>query len=155
MAAAAAAAGIADAELDAWLADPEVETATREDMRAARSPSPAALAQDERLGGPPGERRYTCPSYGFERLADGTSYDLPGFQPIESYEGALANLAPELTARPDPAHVTDVLEWAGTPLGTAEVAAVTGRDATEVRAELAAAGAGFEPVGPDGYWSLP
>jgi hypothetical protein len=38
------------------------------------------------------------------------------------------------------------------PLATAEVAAVMDRDPADVRTELAR-GAGFEPVGVDGYWS--
>jgi hypothetical protein len=80
--------------------------------------------------------------------------DLPGFRPIEAYEAALANLAPELTRRPDPEDVETVLEWAGMPLATAEVAAVCDRDVPDVRAELARAAARFEPVGGDGYWSL-
>jgi len=51
--------------------------------------------------------------------------------------------------RPEPRSVLEVLEWAGTPLATAEVAAVCGRD---VRDELTRV-ARFEPVGSDGYWS--
>ena len=39
--------------------------------RHARRPQPvpASRAQDYKLGGPPGERRYTCPSYELERAA--------------------------------------------------------------------------------------
>ena len=64
----------------------------------------------------------------------------------------------ELLARaPDAQSVVDVLTWAPYPLATVEVAAVCGRDAGEVRPELAhAAGAGrarFAPIGGDGYWS--
>ena len=100
-------------------------------MRAARSPSPASRAQDYKLGGPPEERRYTCPSYELERTAPppadwptASRVDLPGFRPVEAYEAAIANLAPELTRRPDPEGVAEVLAWAGMPLATAEVAAV-------------------------------
>jgi hypothetical protein len=52
--------------------------------------------------------------------------------------------------RPAPGSVAEVLEWAGTPLATAEVAAVCGRD---VRDELARV-ARFEPVAGDGYWTM-
>jgi len=78
--------------------------------------------------------------------------DLPGFRPVEAYETALANIAPELTRRPDPEHVDEVLDWAEMPLATAEVAAVCDRPVTDVREELAHVAA-FEPVGGDGYWS--
>ncbi len=156
---AAAEAGIDPAELQAWTEAPEVETALRADMRAARSPSPASRAQDYKLGGPAEERRYTCPSYELERTTPpppdwptAGRVDLPGFRPVEAYEAAIANLAPELTRRPDPTGVTEVLDWAGMPLATAEVAAVCNRDLADTREALSRA-ARFEPVGGDGYWS--
>jgi hypothetical protein len=152
-------AGIDPAALAGWMAEDEVEAALREDMRAARSPSPASRAQDYKLGGPPEERRYTCPSYELERTAPAREdwhtadrVDLPGFRPVEAYEAALANIAPELTRRPDPETVEEVLAWAGMPLATAEVAAVCDRPITDVREELAHVAA-FDPVGGDGYWS--
>ena len=158
---AAAEAGLVPEDVRRWADDPAVESALRDDMRAARSPSPASRAQDYKLGGPPGERRYTCPSLELERAAPplpdwptAGRVDLPGFRPIEAYEAAIANLAPELTRRPDPEHVEDVLAWAEMPHATAEVAAVCDRDVADVRAELARA-ATFEPVGGDGYWALP
>jgi predicted DsbA family dithiol-disulfide isomerase len=154
-------AGLDPADVRDWAGDPEVETALREDMRAARSPSPASRAQDYKLGGPAEERRYTCPSYELERAAPpppdwptAGRVDLPGFRPIEAYEAAIANLAPELTRRPDPERVEDVLAWAAMPLATAEVAAVCDRDVADVRVELAHA-AEFAPVGGDGYWAMP
>ena len=156
---AATEAGIDPAALAGWMADDEVEAALREDMLAARSPSPASRAQDYKLGGPPEERRYTCPSYELERTAPAREdwhtadrVDLPGFRPVEAYEAALANIAPELTRRPDPETVEEVLAWAGMPLATAEVAAVCDRPVTDVREELAHVAA-FDPVGGDGYWS--
>jgi hypothetical protein len=152
-------AGLPVAELAAWADAPEVDAALRADMAAARSPSPASRAQDYKLGGPEEERRYTCPSYELLRTtpppADWPTaqrVDLPGFRPVEAYEAAIANLAPELTRRPDPASVDEVLAWAGVPLATAEVAAVCDREIPDVRGELARA-ASFEPVGVDGYWS--
>ena len=78
--------------------------------------------------------------------------DLPGFRPIEAYEAALANLAPELVRREPPESVLEVLAWAGMPVATAEVAAVCDREVPDVRAELARV-ARFAPVGGDGYWS--
>jgi 2-hydroxychromene-2-carboxylate isomerase len=156
---AATEAGIDPGVLRDWTAEDEVEAALRADMRAARSPSPASRAQDYKLGGPPEERRYTCPSYELERTAPGRAdwptadrVDLPGFRPVEAYEAAIANLAPELTRRPDPESAAEVLAWAGVPLATVEVAAVMDREPADVRGELAR-GARFEPVGVDGYWS--
>ncbi len=140
--------------------EPETEAALRADMRAARSPSPASRAQDYKLGGPAEERRYTCPSYELERTAPppadwptANRVDLPGFRPVEAYEAAIANLAPELARRPDPEDVVDVLAWAGMPLATAEVAMVCNREPADVRERLAKV-ASFTPVGGDGYWSL-
>ena len=119
----------------------------RADMAAARSPSPASRAQDYKLGGPSEERRYTCPSYELIRTAPAPAdwhtaerVDLPGFRPVEAYEAAIANIAPELARRPDPESVGEVLAWAGIPLATAEVAAVCDRDVADVRGELARAG---------------
>jgi predicted DsbA family dithiol-disulfide isomerase len=152
-------AGLPVKELAQWAAAPEVEQALRADMRAARSPSPASRAQDYKLGGPGEERRYTCPSYELLRTTDPPAdwptarrVDLPGFRPVEAYEAAIANLAPELTRRPDARTPAEVLEWAGVPLATVEVAAVMDREPADVRGELARS-ARFEPVGVDGYWS--
>ena len=156
---AATEAGIEPDELDGWVREPETEAALRADMRAARSPSPASRAQDYKLGGPAEERRYTCPSYELERTAPppadwptANRVDLPGFRPVEAYEAAIANLAPELARRPDPEDVVDVLAWAGMPLATAEVAMVCNREPADVRERLAKV-ASFTPVGGDGYWS--
>jgi predicted DsbA family dithiol-disulfide isomerase len=157
---AAAEAGIDPAELHQWLREPAVEAALEADKRAARTPSPASRAQDYKLGGPPEERRYTCPSYELERTttphpewSTAERVDLPGFRPVEAYEAALANLAPELTRRPDPADVEEVLAWAEMPLATAEVAAVMDAELTDAREALSRR-ARFEPVGADGYWTL-
>jgi predicted DsbA family dithiol-disulfide isomerase len=156
---AAGQAGLPVAELAAFCAEPEVEAALRADTAASRSPSAASRAQDYKLGGPVEERRYTCPSYEMLRTAGphpewetAGRVDLPGFRPVEAYEAALANLAPELERRPDPSSVDEVLAWAGMPLATAEIAAVSDREIPDVRAELSRS-ARFEPVGGDGYWS--
>jgi predicted DsbA family dithiol-disulfide isomerase len=148
------------AELRRWMDDPEVEPALQADMLAARSPSPASLAQDYKLAGPPEGRRYTCPSYELIRVTEphadwptANRVDLPGYRPIEAYETAIANLAPELARRPDPETVDAVLAWAGMPVATAEVAAVCDREVADVRADLARV-ATFLPVGGDGYWTL-
>ena len=159
---AAEGAGVPVRELAAYAAEPEVQAALEADMAAARRPTPAARAQDDRLGGPAEERRYTCPSYEILRVGppadpawDIPRLDLPGFRPVEAYLAALANVAPELETRPDPGSAVEVLEWAPYPLATAEVAAVCDAEIDDVRAELARAGARFAPVGADGYWTAP
>ncbi|CAN5618310.1 hypothetical protein BH24ACT24_BH24ACT24_01250 [soil metagenome] len=140
--------------LAAWMDDPAVEDALRADQAAARDPSDAALALDHKLADSEDGRRYTCPSYEVFRNGDGGELDLPGFQPLATYEAAIANLAPEIERRATPESVEEVLAWAGEPLATAEVAAVCGIDLLEAREQLARVAHGT-PVGADGYWSLP
>ena len=78
---------------------------------------------------------------------------IPGFNPIEAYETAIANLAPELPRRPKPARVEDVLAWAGEPLATAEVALVMQLDLEKTRAALTQV-ATPHAAGADFYWTL-
>ena len=111
---------IEPAELRAWMADPEVEPVARGRQARLPQPSPASRAQDYKLGGPEEERRYTCPSYELIRVTEppvdwptASRVDLPGYRPVEAYETALANIAPELVRRPDPESVEEVLAWAG------------------------------------------
>jgi predicted DsbA family dithiol-disulfide isomerase len=150
--AAAADAGLDPDVLEGWCALPEVEDALRADIRAARAPSAAARALDHKLGGPRDERRYSAPSYEL-RGDDGTGFAIPGFNAVEIYETAIANLAPELPRRPAPASVAEVLDWAeGEPLATAEIALVAGLDIEAARDELAAV-AEPQPAGADCYWA--
>jgi predicted DsbA family dithiol-disulfide isomerase len=137
-------------ELMAWCATEEVEAALGEDVAAARAPSAAARALDHKLGGPREQRRYTAPSY--ELRAGEATFALPGFNAVEAYEAAIANLAPELPRRPAPETVGEVLAWADEPLATAEVAAIAGLGIEDARAELAAV-ADPVPAGADCYWT--
>ena len=107
-----------------WSAGDDVESAMREDMAAAREPSCAARVLDERLANWSGGRRYTCPSYEIVRRGDGVQIAVPGFQPFAAYDVVLANLVPGPERREPPASVLEVLEWAGEPLATREVAVV-------------------------------
>ena len=117
------------------------------DAAASRDPLPAARALDHRLGGPPEERRYTAPSYVIGGWA------VPGFNPVEPYEMAIANVAPEVRRAPPPASASELLAWAAEPLATAEVAVVLGvdRDAARVALEAEAV---EHTAGADGYWTL-
>jgi len=148
---AATEAGLDADALEGWLEDPAVAAALEEDKAAARRPAPAALALDHKLAAAEDGRRYTCPSLELS-VGDGV-VALPGFQPVEAYEAAIANLAPDLPRRPPPESAEEVLAWAGEPLATVEVAAIAERPADDVRAELSRS-ATFSPVGGDGYWSL-
>ncbi|MGI8712938.1 MAG: DsbA family oxidoreductase [Solirubrobacteraceae bacterium] len=153
IASAAVDAGIDSQTLAAWSEEPIVRDALAQDIAAARDPSPAARALDHKLGGPSGARRYTAPSYELRRSDRPASFALPGFNPVEAYEAAVANLAPELERRRPPAAVTELLQWAEMPLATAEVVAIMQQPAAQVRAELAVA-AVAQPAGADTYWSL-
>ena len=119
--------------------------------RAIRCPPPAcsttSSAARPRSAATPA--RATSPSR--RRAARPTA---PGYQPIESYEVMLANVAPGLHRRDEPSGVAEVLAWAGTPLATAEVALLCGMDHDEAREALVEAGAVERPVGADAYWSL-
>ncbi len=146
--------GLDPEQLEVWMADPAVESALRDDMERARTPSPAARAMDHKLAtASDGRRRYTAPSWEMSG-PDGRRLDIAGFNPTIVYEQAVANLVPGLPRREDPATVTEVLTWAGEPLATAEVAEVMGRGIPSTREQLEATGARFTPVATDGYWSL-
>jgi hypothetical protein len=143
--------GIASGELDAWLADEQVENAMREDMAATRAPLPEALALAHRLSGRGANLRYSTASavfeHGYRRVV------MPGFQPFAVYEVAMANVAPELERRPAPETVDEVLAWAPYPLATAEVAELLGVGLDDAREQLQQAGAELVPAAGDGYWS--
>src|SRR3954454_2911892 len=147
-------AGIADIPLRAMWGDaPAVERELEADAAAARRPSRAALALDHKLAPAGDGRRYTAPSYEISRLDRDARFDVPGFQPVETYEAAIANLAPELERRDQPEAVEEVLDWAGEPLATAEVATIMGIDRDDARTELAR-GARENTVGPDVWRTL-
>jgi 2-hydroxychromene-2-carboxylate isomerase len=144
--AAAADAGLDPTTLTTWCATEEVASTLEADAAAARNPSAAARALDHKLGGPRAQRRYTAPSY----VIDGIT--IPGFNPVEAYETAIANRAPHLPRRPTPESVQEILGWATEPLATAEVALIMQVDHAEAREALHAV-AQFQPAGADGYWT--
>jgi len=141
-------------ELERRLVEPETEVVLRQDMAAARAPSPEAVALPGKLAAEASSDtgyRYTCPSW--ELVHDGRTASVPGFQPTAAYEVAIANLAPELTRREDPGDVAEVLRWADEPLATAEVAEVCGLGLADAREQLGRV-AVEEHIGADGLWSL-
>jgi hypothetical protein len=153
IAAAAVDVGLDPAELERWCASPEVRAALQADVAAARSPSRAARALDHKLGGPRERRRYTAPSYEIAHVERGETAAVPGFNPVEAYETAIANLAPELVRTAPPSAVEDVLAWAGEPLATVEVAAVAQLDPVEARVALGRVARPL-PTGADLFWVL-
>jgi 2-hydroxychromene-2-carboxylate isomerase len=152
--AAASDVGLDPSDLSRWCQSSEVREALDADVEAARSPSPAARALDHKLGGPRSQRRYTAPSYEIAHPQRDWAVALPGFNPVEAYEAAIASLAPELVRRPKPATVEELLAWAGEPLATAEVAAVAQLDPVEARVALGRVARPL-PAGADCYWELP
>ncbi|MDX6573004.1 MAG: hypothetical protein QOC86_2160 [Gaiellales bacterium] len=145
--------GLDPDELAAWAAGEDVERELQADIAAAREPTEVARALDHKLGGPRSERRYTAPSYEFRRTDPAGAASVPGFSPIEAYDTAIANLAPELTRRPKPESVEELLGWAGEPLATAEIVAVTGLEPQKARAALSRVARAI-PAGADCYWTI-
>ena len=93
--------------------------------------------------------RYVAPSY--ELSGAGGTCSIPGFNPYEVYETALANLDPSLERRDKPRDVDEVLSWAQEPLATAEIVALLGDDEPRVRSALAVR-ARPTAAGADFYW---
>jgi predicted DsbA family dithiol-disulfide isomerase len=146
-------AGVDADRLAAWMEEPETRAALDAEIKAARMPTRAARALDHKLGGPREQRRYTAPSYVMRRADRTAAATLPGFHPVEAYEAAIANLAPELERARKPADVEELLKWASVPLATAEVVAIMQQSEQRVRAALATV-AQPAAVGADAYWSL-
>jgi hypothetical protein len=121
--------------------------ARRARRRPARAPSITSWAGRT-------ERRYSAPSYELRRAGSDLALSLPGFNPVEAYEAAIASLAPELERRPRPGAVEELLDWAGVPLATAEVALVAQLEMIDARAALARV-AIPQAAGADCYWRLP
>jgi 2-hydroxychromene-2-carboxylate isomerase len=140
------------ADLGRWCDSEAVEDALRADMVAARSPHPAARALDHKLGGPREERRYTAPSYEITDDESRSTIAIPGFNPVEAYEAAIANLDPRLARRPKPASIRELLAWASPePLATAEVAAIADVSPARARVRLGRVARPL-PAGADFYW---
>ncbi len=149
---AAADAGIDPIGLRAWMRTDGVDRAIAEDRAAARAPSRAARVLDDKLADWSGGQRYTCPSYEIARRGDDARIAVPGFQPFAVYDVVLANLVPGSERRAAPSSVLEVLEWAGEPLATREVAVVCDIAHDEAREQLGRV-ATERHVGFDGLWS--
>jgi protein-disulfide isomerase-like protein with CxxC motif len=146
----------------AALDDPAVEAAYQEDRAEARTAAGTPTEAQGREANTDGAVRYTAPSLIFT-TRDGRSLEVGGFQPLEAYDTALANLDVSLTRRSPAEDPVDVLRALPYPPVTREVAAAMTSNLGEVdddaaeRALIAAAGDGLvrrEPVGDGALWHL-
>ena len=110
---------------------------------------------------PEGEVRFTAPSLVFT-ASDGRSLEVGGFQPVEAYDVAIANLDRTLERRPPADDAAEVLGAFPDGLTTYEVAAVMAphlqppdRDAAEdgLIAAVASGAATRRPFGNDALWA--
>jgi 2-hydroxychromene-2-carboxylate isomerase len=117
--------GVDAAALVAAAAEPETEELFAADRALARTAAGGATEfQGRSATTPEGVIRFTAPSAVFE-TADGRSLEVGGFQPLEAYDVAIANLDRSLARREPADDVTAVLAAFPDGLTTAEVAAVT------------------------------
>jgi hypothetical protein len=151
----------ADALIAALDAD-AVEAAYQADRAESRTAAGSPTEAQGREANTDGAVRYTAPSIIF-RTEDGRSLEVGGFQPVEAYDTALANLDTTLERRPAAEDPVEVLRALPYPPVTREVAACMttnlgelDEDATE-RALIAAAAAGTvrrEAIGTGALWHL-
>jgi protein-disulfide isomerase-like protein with CxxC motif len=119
-------AGVPGLDADAIVAridDPDVRDAYETDRARARTAAGSPTEAQGRAANTDGAVRYTAPSLIFE-AGDGRSLEVGGFQPLEAYDVAVANLEPTLDRRPPPGDPVDALAAFGYPLATVEVSAV-------------------------------
>jgi 2-hydroxychromene-2-carboxylate isomerase len=142
--------------------EPEVLEAYEADRAAARTAAGSPTEFQGRAANTDGAVRYTAPSLVFE-ADDGRRLEAGGFQPIEAYDVAIANLDPGLERRPPAEDPVEVLRAFPYPLTTAEVAAVMAEHlavpdlAAAEAALITATGEGNvsrRPVGDGSLWSL-
>ena len=141
---------------------PAVWAAYEADRARARTAAGSPTEFQDRAFNSDGAVRYTAPSLIFE-TEDGRRLEVGGFQPIEAYDVAVANLDVTLVRRPPAEDPVEALAAFGYPLATAEVAAVMAphlvapdRAAAEAALiEATAAGrAVHHPIGDDALWSV-
>ena len=155
--------GIDAAKIVAASLEPETEELFAADRALARTAAGGATEfQGRSATTPDGEIRFTAPSVIFT-ADDGSSLEVGGFQPVEAYDVAIANLDRSLTRREPTEDVTEVLAAFPDGLTTYEVAAVMAkhlqppdRDAAEdALIGLAAdGGAARVEVGNDAMWAI-
>jgi protein-disulfide isomerase-like protein with CxxC motif len=154
--------GLDAAAIIGAIEDPEVLAVYEADRARARTAAGSATEFQDRAFNSDGAVRYTAPSLVFE-TAVGARLEAGGFQPLEAYDVAIANLDRSLTRRPPPEDPVEALAAFAYPLATAEVAAILAphltepdRDGTE-QALIAATADGravHHPLGDGALWSV-
>jgi protein-disulfide isomerase-like protein with CxxC motif len=144
------------------LDDPAVEAVYQEDRAHSRTATGRPIEAQGREANTDGAPRYTAPSVIFT-TNDGASLEVGGFQPLEAYDTALANLDVTLERRPPATDVVEVLRALPYAPVTREVAACMQSnlgeldEATAEQDLIAAAGAGIvrgESIGDGALWHL-
>ena len=154
--------GIDAAALVAASTEPETEELFAADRARARSAAGGPTEfQGRSATTPEGEVRFTAPSLILE-AEDGRSLEVGGFQPVEAYDVAIANLDRSLQRRPPAEDAAELLQAFPDGLTTAEVAAVMAphlrppdREAAEdgLIAAVAGGAAQRRPFGNDALWT--
>jgi len=154
--------GIDPAALIAAAEEPETEAAFAADRaRTASAAGGPTEFQGRSATTPEGAVRFTAPSL-ILGAEGGSSLEVGGFQPVEAYDVAIANLDRSLTRREPAETVEEILAEFPDGLTTAEVAAIRARhlqpadlDATEdeLISAVAAGAATRRPFGNDALWS--
>jgi len=152
--------GIDAAAVVAALDDPDVSAAYEADKARARGAAGGATEFQGKAAFDGELVRYTAPSVIFER-EDGMRLEVGGFQPIEAYDVAIANLDTSLERTPPPGDALALLEHFEDGLTTQEVAALLAGNlevpdragAEEALIELAGDGLVERvPLGDDALW---
>jgi 2-hydroxychromene-2-carboxylate isomerase len=154
--------GIDAARLVAAATEPETEELFAADLALARSAAGGPTEfQGRSATTPEGEIRFTAPSLIVE-AQDGRSLEVGGFQPVEAYDVAIANLDRSLERREPAEDAAEVLQAFPDGLTTAEVAAVmcphlqpSDREGAEdsLIAAVAAGAAQRRSFGNDALWT--
>jgi len=154
--------GVDAAALVAASTEPETEEQFAADRALARSAAGGATEfQGRSATTPEGEVRFTAPSL-LLTADDGRSLEVGGFQPLEAYDVAIANLDRALERRDHAEDAAEVLAAFPDGLTTAEVAAVMAphlrepdREAAEdgLIAAVAAGAASRRAFGNDALWT--
>jgi 2-hydroxychromene-2-carboxylate isomerase len=114
--------GIRPGEIIAALHDPAVEEAYQADRAEARTAAGSPTEFQGKAAATDGPVRYTAPSLVFEH--DGLRLEAGGFQPLEAYDMAIANLDTSLERLGPPDTPLEALAESPEGLVTAEVAAI-------------------------------
>ena len=115
----------------ASLDSPEVQAAWREDWNETRTAENGPTHSQEKHSESPGGIRYSAPSIVFSSGDD--RLEIGGFQPVEVYDAAVANLNPRLRRHAPPESPLEALALYPAGLSTQEIAQImtNGNDAPD------------------------